>query len=133
MKWTKIDQLALGIKFIGEPFNFSSYRVALMKIEIVKKNCSLQGNERKLFSDVNIIWLYTQSDRILQQLNSTNFWVPSVTGRGGYTWHIQTYYYFGTSKNCYWYVSIKWPKYNSIVPKRVPIPYPPYLKLVLCA
>ena len=82
MKWTKIDQLALGIKFIGEPFNFSSYRVALMKIEIVKKNCSLQVNGRKGFLVVDIILLSTHSDNFLQHMTSTDFCVQIALYRG---------------------------------------------------
>ena len=63
--------------------------------------------------------------RCLTLLNLYRFLCTKCNRVGGYTCRTQTYYYFGTYINHYCYVSRKWPKYNSIVPKRVPITYPP--------
>ena len=68
--------MASGLECKGDPLAYSSSRVALVKIGIAKKTCSLQGNIKNL--PVDIIWSATQSDQLLQQLTSTGFCVKSA-------------------------------------------------------
>ena len=85
IKWTKMDEIFLGIGCKGGPLHYSSSRLALAKNEIVKKISSLWGNRRKKGFRPSI---YIQ---ILHQLTSTGFCLPSVLGGSEYTCCTQTY------------------------------------------